>query len=224
MSAGHAWTSSCSVMRTHWCSSGCTQTGSGKARGEMNEGICSAGVPSSKHTLPSERRYTYSHARKAPQHICSFTPAATFAVQLSSWLHRFSRVPLKDGSMRTAHLQFVKNRHTRGPHHRRHCDGQSHSHTHEGVSKRSANLAHSCHTVRVVLTFSYLVQVMSPKLATVAHTHGQTQRVLAGKNLSQAMSYVSATDLVSINEGGIDISILYVHFIDFGGKCKPNET
>ena len=35
---------SCSVMRTQWCSSGCTQTGSGEARrspdrAEMNEGI-----------------------------------------------------------------------------------------------------------------------------------------------------------------------------------------
>ena len=30
--AGYAWTSSCSVMGTRWCSSGCTQTGPGEAR------------------------------------------------------------------------------------------------------------------------------------------------------------------------------------------------
>ena len=36
MSAGHARTSSCSVTRTHWCSSGCTQTGSGEARRSLD--------------------------------------------------------------------------------------------------------------------------------------------------------------------------------------------
>ena len=49
----------------------------------------------------------------------------------------------------------------------------------EGVLGHSTNPAHSAHTVLVALTFSLLLQVISPKQVTMAHTFWQIQQVLA---------------------------------------------
>ena len=71
--------------------------------------------------------------------------------------------------------------------------------------------------VLVVMTFAHFVQVMSPKLNSMARTsqdYDQIQQRTAGGSLMQAtiqhavsgnsgMSDVSTTDSVSLNEGGI---------------------